>query len=76
MPLYFPRLLFLLPILCFIFIQSVKAENEPENSWVSTNTLIKIDNVVKPRRQAVSEAPAPIPGYVVLSFFQVFPGTL
>ncbi|XP_059562690.1 centrosomal protein of 192 kDa isoform X4 [Myotis daubentonii] len=42
--------------------QSVKAEKEPENSCVSTNTLIKIDNVVKPRRQAVSEAPAPIPG--------------
>ncbi|XP_036177012.1 centrosomal protein of 192 kDa isoform X7 [Myotis myotis] len=42
--------------------QCVKAENEPENSCVSTNTLIKIDNVVKPRRQAVSEAPAPIPG--------------
>ncbi|XP_070276806.1 centrosomal protein of 192 kDa isoform X2 [Myotis yumanensis] len=42
--------------------QSVKAENEPENSCVSTNTLIKIDNLVKPRRQAVSEAPAPIPG--------------
>ncbi|XP_045430678.1 centrosomal protein of 192 kDa isoform X2 [Pipistrellus kuhlii] len=42
--------------------QSVKAENEPENPCVSTNTLIKIDNLVKPRRQAVSEAPAPIPG--------------
>ncbi|XP_058412722.1 centrosomal protein of 192 kDa isoform X5 [Diceros bicornis minor] len=42
--------------------QSVKAENEPENSSVSTNTLIKIDNLVKPRRQAVSEASALIPG--------------
>ncbi|CAK6447819.1 unnamed protein product [Pipistrellus nathusii] len=42
--------------------QSVKAENESENPCVSTNTLIKIDNLVKPRRQAVSEAPASIPG--------------
>ncbi|KAK1337628.1 hypothetical protein QTO34_002261 [Cnephaeus nilssonii] len=52
--------------------QSVKAENEPENSCVSTNTLIKIDNLVKPRRQAVSEAPAPIPGYVVFSAGRCF----
>ncbi|KAF6302751.1 centrosomal protein 192 [Rhinolophus ferrumequinum] len=36
--------------------QSVKAENEPENSCISTDTLTKIDNLVKPRRQAVSEA--------------------
>ncbi|XP_036100844.1 centrosomal protein of 192 kDa isoform X7 [Molossus molossus] len=42
--------------------QSVKAENEPENSCISTNTLIKIDNLVKTRRQAVSEASALIPG--------------
>ncbi|XP_035865245.1 centrosomal protein of 192 kDa isoform X2 [Phyllostomus discolor] len=42
--------------------QSVKAENEPENSCLSTNTLIKIDNLVKSRRQAVSEASAVIPG--------------
>ncbi|XP_054579618.1 centrosomal protein of 192 kDa [Eptesicus fuscus] len=47
--------------------QSVKAENEPENSCVSTNTLIKIDNLVKPRRQAVSEAPVPIPGHLDLT---------
>ncbi|XP_006763354.1 PREDICTED: centrosomal protein of 192 kDa [Myotis davidii] len=52
--------------------QSVKAENEPENSWVSTNTLIKIDNVVKPRRQAVSEAPAPIPGHLDLTYRGVY----
>lgn len=73
MSLYFPRLLFFSHTLCFIFIQSIKAENAPENSCVSTNTLIKIDNLVKPRRQAVSEVPAPIPGYVVLSFLQMFP---
>ncbi|XP_066102895.1 centrosomal protein of 192 kDa isoform X2 [Saccopteryx bilineata] len=35
--------------------QSVKAEKELENSCISTNTLIKIDNLVKPQRQAVSE---------------------
>ncbi|KAF3821898.1 hypothetical protein GH733_009455 [Mirounga leonina] len=42
--------------------QSVKAENESESSHISTNSLIKLDNLVKPRRQAVSEASAPIPG--------------
>lgn len=42
--------------------QSVKAENEPENPCISTNTLIKIDNLVKPQRQAASEASALIPG--------------
>ncbi|XP_048077553.1 centrosomal protein of 192 kDa isoform X1 [Ursus arctos] len=42
--------------------QSVKAENEPESSQISTNSLIKLDNLVKPRRQAVSEASALIPG--------------
>ncbi|EPQ08212.1 Centrosomal protein of 192 kDa [Myotis brandtii] len=52
--------------------QSVKAENEPENSCVSTNTLIKIDNLVKPRRQAVSEAPAPIPGHLDLTYRGVY----
>ncbi|XP_015442730.1 centrosomal protein of 192 kDa isoform X14 [Pteropus alecto] len=36
--------------------RSIKAENELENSCISTNTLIKIDNLVKPRRQAASEA--------------------
>ncbi|XP_032731711.1 centrosomal protein of 192 kDa isoform X4 [Lontra canadensis] len=42
--------------------QSVKAENEPESSKISTNSLIKLDNLVKSRRQAVSEASALIPG--------------
>ncbi|XP_057555757.1 centrosomal protein of 192 kDa isoform X3 [Hippopotamus amphibius kiboko] len=41
---------------------SVKAEREPENSRISTNSLIKIDNLLKPRRQAVSKASALIPG--------------
>uniref|UniRef100_A0A2K6GY23 Centrosomal protein 192 n=1 Tax=Propithecus coquereli TaxID=379532 RepID=A0A2K6GY23_PROCO len=41
--------------------QSAKAENEPEHACVSTDSLIKIDNLVKPRRQAVSEASALIP---------------
>lgn len=36
--------------------QSVKAENEPKISCISTDTVTKIDNLVKPRRQAVSEA--------------------
>nr|XP_055179515.1 centrosomal protein of 192 kDa isoform X6 [Nyctereutes procyonoides] len=35
--------------------QSVKAENEPEGSQISTNSLIKLDNLVMPRRQGVSE---------------------
>ncbi|XP_044099598.1 centrosomal protein of 192 kDa isoform X1 [Neovison vison] len=42
--------------------QSVKAENEPESSKISTNSLIKLDNLVKSRRQAVSEASALTPG--------------
>ncbi|XP_045880017.1 centrosomal protein of 192 kDa isoform X3 [Meles meles] len=41
--------------------QSVKAENEPESSKISTNSLIKLDNLVKSRRQAVSEASGLIP---------------
>ncbi|XP_012601610.2 centrosomal protein of 192 kDa isoform X1 [Microcebus murinus] len=41
--------------------QSAKAENQPEHACVSTDSLIKIDNLVKPRRQAVSEASALIP---------------
>ncbi|XP_060056607.1 centrosomal protein of 192 kDa isoform X3 [Erinaceus europaeus] len=42
--------------------QSVKAENETENSSISTNTLVKIDNLVKPRRRDAPEASAMIPG--------------
>nr|XP_037838458.1 centrosomal protein of 192 kDa isoform X7 [Chlorocebus sabaeus] len=41
--------------------QSIEAENEPENAPLSTDSLIKIDHLVKPRRQAVSEASARIP---------------
>nr|XP_058895836.1 centrosomal protein of 192 kDa isoform X4 [Kogia breviceps] len=41
---------------------SVKAELELENSRISTNSLIKIDNLLKPRRQPVSKASALIPG--------------
>uniref|UniRef100_A0A2K5H9V2 Centrosomal protein 192 n=1 Tax=Colobus angolensis palliatus TaxID=336983 RepID=A0A2K5H9V2_COLAP len=41
--------------------QSIEAENEPENAHLSTDSLIKIDHLVKPRRQAVSEASAHIP---------------
>nr|XP_054527953.1 centrosomal protein of 192 kDa isoform X7 [Pan troglodytes] len=41
--------------------QSIEAENEPENACLSTDSLIKIDHLVKPRRQAVSEASARIP---------------
>uniref|UniRef100_A0A2R8ZS39 Centrosomal protein 192 n=1 Tax=Pan paniscus TaxID=9597 RepID=A0A2R8ZS39_PANPA len=39
----------------------IEAENEPENACLSTDSLIKIDHLVKPRRQAVSEASARIP---------------
>ncbi|XP_030781620.1 centrosomal protein of 192 kDa isoform X7 [Rhinopithecus roxellana] len=41
--------------------QSIEAENEPENAHLSTDSLIKIDHLVKARRQAVSEASARIP---------------
>uniref|UniRef100_A0A8I5YP81 Centrosomal protein 192 n=1 Tax=Pongo abelii TaxID=9601 RepID=A0A8I5YP81_PONAB len=41
--------------------QSIEAENEPENACLSTDSLIKIDHLVKPRRQAASEASAHIP---------------
>uniref|UniRef100_A0A8C6DSG3 Centrosomal protein 192 n=1 Tax=Moschus moschiferus TaxID=68415 RepID=A0A8C6DSG3_MOSMO len=41
---------------------SVRAESEPGSSRISTNSLIKIDNLLKLRRQAVSEASALIPG--------------
>ncbi|XP_043744826.1 centrosomal protein of 192 kDa isoform X5 [Cervus elaphus] len=41
---------------------SVRAESEPGISRISTNRLIKIDNLLKLRRQAVSEASALIPG--------------
>ncbi|PNI28312.1 CEP192 isoform 6 [Pan troglodytes] len=41
--------------------KSIEAENEPENACLSTDSLIKIDHLVKPRRQAVSEASARIP---------------
>ncbi|XP_070320635.1 centrosomal protein of 192 kDa isoform X5 [Odocoileus virginianus] len=41
---------------------SVRAESEPGISRISTNSLIKIDNLLKLRRQAVSEASALIPG--------------
>uniref|UniRef100_A0A452TNU1 Centrosomal protein 192 n=1 Tax=Ursus maritimus TaxID=29073 RepID=A0A452TNU1_URSMA len=52
--------------------QSVKAENEPESSQISTNSLIKLDNLVKPRRQAVSEASALIPGQLDLTHRGVY----
>ncbi|XP_028921319.1 centrosomal protein of 192 kDa isoform X3 [Ornithorhynchus anatinus] len=38
--------------------EGVKAENEPANARVSTNALVKTDNLVKPRRRAGSEASA------------------
>uniref|UniRef100_H0X9H8 Centrosomal protein 192 n=1 Tax=Otolemur garnettii TaxID=30611 RepID=H0X9H8_OTOGA len=41
--------------------QSAKAENEGENVCISRDSLIKVDNLVKPRRQAVSEASAFLP---------------
>ncbi|KAM9632713.1 centrosomal protein of 192 kDa isoform 4-T6 [Trichechus inunguis] len=42
--------------------QSSKAESEPESALISTDTLIKLDHSLKPRRQAVSEASALTPG--------------
>lgn len=68
--------LFLLLHPVIFFIQSVRAESEPGISRISTNSLIKIDNLLKLRRQAVSEASALIPGYVIslilMSFSQYF----
>uniref|UniRef100_A0A667H459 Centrosomal protein 192 n=1 Tax=Lynx canadensis TaxID=61383 RepID=A0A667H459_LYNCA len=52
--------------------QSVKTENEPENSEISTNSLIKLDNLVKPRRPAVSEASALVPGQLDLTHRGVY----
>ncbi|XP_011227755.1 centrosomal protein of 192 kDa isoform X2 [Ailuropoda melanoleuca] len=52
--------------------QSVKAENEPESSQISTNSLIKLDNLVKARRQAVSEASALMPGQLDLTHRGVY----
>ncbi|XP_037364779.1 centrosomal protein of 192 kDa isoform X3 [Talpa occidentalis] len=42
--------------------QSVRSKNEPENSSIFTNTLIKINNIVKPQNRAISEASALMPG--------------
>ncbi|KAB1258255.1 Centrosomal protein of 192 kDa, partial [Camelus dromedarius] len=42
--------------------QSIPAESEPERARVSAHTLVKVDNLAKARRRAVSEASAPIPG--------------
>ncbi|XP_062057295.1 centrosomal protein of 192 kDa isoform X1 [Lepus europaeus] len=42
--------------------QSIRAENESENACTSTDVLVKIDNAATPRRRAVSEASALIPG--------------
>ncbi|XP_062933366.1 centrosomal protein of 192 kDa isoform X4 [Cynocephalus volans] len=52
--------------------QSVKGENESEGACVSMATLAKIDNLVKPRRQAVSAASALIPGQLDLTHRGVY----
>ncbi|XP_037661527.1 centrosomal protein of 192 kDa isoform X2 [Choloepus didactylus] len=52
--------------------QSVKAEKEPENACISTDTLIKIDDLVKPRREVLSESSALLPGQVDLSHRGVY----
>ncbi|XP_043744825.1 centrosomal protein of 192 kDa isoform X4 [Cervus elaphus] len=51
---------------------SVRAESEPGISRISTNRLIKIDNLLKLRRQAVSEASALIPGQLDLTHRGVY----
>uniref|UniRef100_A0A8C2PH80 Centrosomal protein 192 n=1 Tax=Capra hircus TaxID=9925 RepID=A0A8C2PH80_CAPHI len=51
---------------------SVRAESEPGISRISTNSLIKIDNILKLRRQAVSEASALIPGQFDLTHRGVY----
>ncbi|XP_014437849.1 centrosomal protein of 192 kDa isoform X2 [Tupaia chinensis] len=47
--------------------QSVRAENESESTSISMDTLVKIDNLVKSRRRAVSEASTLIPGQLDLT---------
>ncbi|XP_068849763.1 centrosomal protein of 192 kDa [Capricornis sumatraensis] len=51
---------------------SVRAESEPGISRISTNSLIKIDNILKLRRQAVSEASALIPRQLDLTHRGVY----
>uniref|UniRef100_A0A8B9XSA9 Centrosomal protein 192 n=1 Tax=Bos mutus grunniens TaxID=30521 RepID=A0A8B9XSA9_BOSMU len=51
---------------------SVRAESEPGISRISANSLIKIDNLLKLRRQAVSEASALIPGQLDLTHRGVY----
>lgn len=56
---------FLLPLHDFFFsIQSIRAENDPEGSCSSSETLIKVDAAVMSRRRAVSETSTHIPGWV------------
>ncbi|XP_055982899.1 centrosomal protein of 192 kDa [Sorex fumeus] len=52
--------------------QSVKAENKPVKSSSSTSSLIKIDNLVKPQRRAVSETSAVIPNQLDLTHRGVY----
>ncbi|XP_004684025.1 PREDICTED: centrosomal protein of 192 kDa [Condylura cristata] len=52
--------------------QSVKSKNGPEISSVFTNTLIKINNMVKPQRRAISEASALLPGQLDLTHRGVY----
>lgn len=52
--------------------QSIRAENDPEESCSSRDTLIKVDAAVMPRRCAVSETTAHKPGQLDLSHRGVY----
>nr|XP_026257758.1 centrosomal protein of 192 kDa [Urocitellus parryii] len=52
--------------------QSVRAENKPENAHPSTDTLIKVDNALTPRRRAVSETSGVLPRLVDLNHRGVY----
>ncbi|XP_031221807.1 centrosomal protein of 192 kDa isoform X2 [Mastomys coucha] len=52
--------------------QSIRAENDPEDSCSSRDTLIKVDTAVVSRRRAVSETTAHMPGQLDLSHHGVY----
>jgi hypothetical protein len=54
---------FVFVLFCFLN-QSIRAENDPEDSCSSRDALIKVDTAVTSRRRAVSETAAHTPGYV------------
>ncbi|XP_076992167.1 centrosomal protein of 192 kDa isoform X2 [Tamandua tetradactyla] len=52
--------------------QSIKTENEPEHARISTDNLIKLDHLVRPRREALSQTSGLIPGQIDLTHRGVY----